>query len=206
MSDTKFITVEISPTTATKNTTYPWAHLFNTDEAELIDYEEAHLLSTKLGMQKEELASKTATLNNLKTISSTTFDEMKEQIIELKQRLADKEDKEDLFDVMKEKLVLREEEIYNLNEKIENVPISPFQSAIITQSIIAHSKKLSGESAHAKILQGVLRWLQQRRKVIQYLSEHSLRPDLKEKLEAILFIEQEQIDIKINKLDLALSI
>jgi len=205
MSDAKVITIQVdeegeeqlSPTSAPVQETksrYPWAHLFEEEEdsaappAELIDYAEAHRLNAELSVQKDELAGKNAALTELKTISSQAFDEMKLQIAQLQGEVAQKDDEI--------------AELQELARKAETDRISPLQSAIITQSIIAHSKKLSADSAARKIYEGLLRWLQQRQKVVQYLTEKELRPDLKAKLENILFIDKDEIENQISQLKL----
>lgn len=184
----KLITVsdDTKTTKASTVSKYPWSHLFTEEDSkEIIDLSEAvkskksvRKLEATVSAKEIEIVKAKEKLDEIKTISTEAFDKMAAQL--------------EKSSTLVKTANLRIQQLEAL--------ITPFQSALITQAVIAHSKKLSGKEAHQKVLEGIYRWLQQRKKVVQYLTENKLSfKSVKENLEEALYMDPTEITKQIDE-------
>jgi DNA-nicking Smr family endonuclease len=138
---------------------YPWSHIFTTAGAE--DNEEDDGILDIVEAPKE-IKRKQKVLEEMKTISKASFDKLSEE-----------------NDLLKQELEAARE---LLNESI----LHELKGVIITQAVIAHSRKMSENDSKEKIVSGVRKWLQQKSKVHAYLMENNLFEEEQEAFGAIL--------------------
>ena len=187
--------------------TYPWTHLFSSSvlaNADIVDFAEVARTKKRLKekeKQIEEMAQKHSIdtkhqahaqqehdklLTNMKAISSDTFDKLTQQVED--QRLA---------------LVALEEENAALNEELKKTEAQQsdeLTAAILTQMVVAHSKKLEGKEFAQSVTKDTYRWLSQRTKVLKYMEDNQLLPDYEALLEEVLFTKKETIIAKVKEL------
>jgi len=189
MADEKqVITVQVEKPEK-EQSAYPWTYLFAdkefvADEDELFDLVEASQSQKKLQddltQSSQSLVDKDKKLSKMQEVSGHAFDKLKNTIETQK------------------KLIVQLENRLAQQEEQNNSALSPLTSAVITQAVIAHGKKLTGDAAQKRILEGIFRWLSQCQKVVSYLKENKLLGDKQKQLEQVLFIDKDVLIDSIN--------
>ena len=161
---------------------YPWSHLFtdlrdfadeDDDEEEIID-----ILHVKAELQQKETEVQAALKmsNEMKDISQKTFDDMSSKIecLEKENRIT-----KEALKVSEEALKVAEETGFSVVDEI--MPV------VLTQSVLAHSRRLTRKETQKKILAGVHKWLKQRQKVVKYLQDNDIFSKESQVLQKVLF-------------------
>jgi hypothetical protein len=65
-----------------------------------------------------------------------------------------------------------------------------------------HKAGIIGDERRQKTLVSVVRWLQQRRNVVDYLRRHNIHTDTADELENVLFVDEKSLNDLMNRLEL----
>jgi hypothetical protein len=164
---------------------YPFVNLFDKTDIPSSDFPvDTDEIKTLLGTTQQRLLGAEDLLQNqqdklkeLKKISSATFNKLSQQILQLKEKNA----------------MLQNQLVDSDNDAL----IYP----ILIQSIISHKSGITDlADKKKKTLNGVLKWLHQRRNVILYLKDHDKHQEVTKQLEKILFIDESSLLKLIDKL------
>lgn len=183
---------------------YPWVHLFTDNSTPMTDFpvdsqelqmqvsesqQEVTHLTLSLSKQEclikqqvEIIATQHNKLQEMKTVSTKTFDMLTQRI----------------NDLTVENTTLQKQD--TIHQQQPHDVFGELVYAILVQSIINHKAGYKGEAKRKKTLHGVLLWLHQRRNIIVYLKEHNLHQDVTDNLENVLFIDETTLMALLDKL------
>jgi multidrug efflux pump subunit AcrA (membrane-fusion protein) len=168
---------------------YPWTHLFSDfpddiddDIVDIVEVQSAQMeMKRELLSKDQTISSNHRTIEDLKTISQTTFDDMEQTIQALQIENKKIKEQTELDREAAEDLLRR-----SLEDRQNTDPIAEILPIVVTQTALAHSRGLNPIETRKKILLGVHKWLQQRHKIVQYLTDNQLFPEQVEVLSEIL--------------------
>jgi len=210
-----------------KQNSYPWTHLFE-DETEqelgselLVDPHaqvQAHKgqieeLTNEVKKQKNLVSEQDAHLKKqhdnlmeMKTVSTKTFDGLQAKIDALVEENKNKADTiKKLQATLSEKTTALEEATLQFQQELSKQPDNNYSELvyqILIYGIVHHKAGLTGKTKKEKTLQSIVRWLQQRRNVVDYLRRHQIHSDTADELENILFVDEATLNDMLAKLSI----
>ena len=160
---------------------YPWSHLISQipeddDDGSFVDIMDAQQSRKSLKTARDNLAETKDSFQSLEKISASTVDELETQLDTLKEEL--------------QTCQAALEEASNNNRANESQELL---MSILTQTVIAHSRNLNPEETKRRILKGVLSWLTQRQRIMNYIREHNMNPELHDQVNAVLNLDKDTI-------------
>jgi hypothetical protein len=202
---------------------YPWANLFTEDvigsDMPVDPHELANQVKTReleiaqlaeevakqkqlVESQDEHVLEQKAKLLLMKEVSTKTFDSLEARILELESELDSNllklskalEDNKQLQESVQEKGNALQEQLASRD------PNSELIYQILIYNIMYHKAGLSSEATREKTLHSAVRWLKQRRNVVDYLRRHKLHTETADNLENILFIDEKTLNTMLNTL------
>lgn len=200
-----------------KQNSYPWMKLFLPTTTNIgsdlpVDPQvvhEDHIMKIKeitsalnrsmeLGKQKEEeLKLKCSIIDEMKVISAHTFDDLQQKGVLLNKLVSEKvADIENLQTTLAEKERLLDEAnaLLHVQGENQNVVYAELLYLVTVSSITNKNAGMSRTQGRQKTLNRLLRWLQERRNVVDYLRVNRVNPDIADDLENILFVDESFIN------------
>lgn len=154
--------------------------------------------SMELGKQKEEeLKLKCSIIDEMKVISAHTFDDLQQKGVLLNKLVSEKvADIENLQTTLAEKERLLDEAnaLLHVQGENQNVVYAELLYLVTVSSITNKNAGMSRTQGRQKTLNRLLRWLQERRNVVDYLRVNRVNPDIADDLENILFVDESFIN------------
>lgn len=196
---------------------YPWSHLFTDDTSLPVD---THDQQELLQRQEVTIKSQQDKLTDMQSISTKTFDLLSTKLKELthdNKTLREEKDalaleygllqknNQELTKIVSLLEKEAESRIATLQVKYEELRKHGFDELvyqIVIHHIMNHKAGLKGEEGRKKTFKNVIRWLQQRRNVVNYLRHHQILTDTADELENILFVDEKNLTELMNRLEI----
>ena len=206
---------------------YPWVHLFEDGVEEEVSSEsfidphaqvQMHQLkiekltneveAQKSLVQKQDahLKKQHKNLVEMKTVSTNTFDSLQAKIDALVEENKNKSNAISILQTtLSQKTTALQEATVHIQEELlkqTNNHYGELVYQILIYGIVHHKAGLQGKEKKKQTLQSIVRWLQQRRNVVQYLRRHNTHSDAADELEKILFVDETTLNDMLDNLNI----
>lgn len=204
---------------------YPWASLFEddvigsdlpvdphalVDTVKTSEFKIAELSAevTKqrklVESQDEHIQAQKGKLLQMKEVSTKTFDSLQARVLrvesELEAKVTEISHVTELNTQLKASLVEITTQLQQVTTQKPDDVYAELIYQVLIYNIVNHKAGLSAEATREKTLYSAVRWLKQRRNVVDYLRRHKLHADTADDLENILFVDEKTLNGILDRL------